>query len=520
MDFIHLFLREEKIVGVSADTDAIYALSLVRKNHEHASLGTHGNVALSEATIEEGALVNVRVFGEKLRVLWKATKPLPLTTQFIIASLPSSLFHFQSFTLPGSLSGWQLREVMGTQMGFALPIPEDLMYFDWEEVPPRASAQREIFFIWARRSAIDPYLAAFRDAGCIPVAIEPHYVSILRTLDIQKNALRVFAFLEHGALSIVIYDRGGVRFVRVVPWERHPLSRSATTPEEAKSPSAERIVAITSDEIRRTLLCYQSVHEEKGAKEATYTLVPLFSLPNLVPAISDELAMEHTPPVTHPLLASLTAIAPTHRMHPVFGAGARALMARGEDTIVSIMPVGTEALYRRTRALAFTRFVHDFTIAFSWCFAILFCVMAVGFSLFIQREKTRMQTQGNFTLPAEVGAWERDAKTFNDAVAVLTNLDRERPVWSDFFRTIMTTLTPRITLMSMSADRTVPLVTITGKADTLAALLDFKKSLETAQLFTSVDLPLDVFSQEGIISFTLPLTVRDMPKLLSIIPTP
>ncbi len=166
MDFVSLFHREEKIVGIAVDTDTVLGLSLgkhAKKRNGHA-IASHGSIPLPVGAIEEGALVNVRILGEKLQELWKTAKPMPIGTPFIVASLPSSIFHFQSFTLPGSLSRLQLEDVMRTQIGFALPASTDLMYFDWEEVSPRLEAHHEIFFVWARRSVIDPYLAAFRDA--------------------------------------------------------------------------------------------------------------------------------------------------------------------------------------------------------------------------------------------------------------------------------------------------------------------------------------------------------------------
>lgn len=515
MDFVHLFHKEEKIVGIAVDTDTVFALSLQRNQKKRTgyAIEAHSSIPLASETIQEGALINVRVMGETLQQLWKTAKPMPISTPFVIASLPSSLFHFQSFTFPGSLSQLQLQDVMGTQLGFALPISTDLMYFDWEEACARVKAHREIFFVWARRAAIDPYLAAFRDAHFIPIAIEPHYVSILRTLELPKDGLRVIAILQRREITTVIYDRGSVRFVRVTPWERHALSRSATTPEEARSPSAERLVAITIDEIRRALLFYES-DIEGTMPPATFTLLPLFELPNLVNAIASELAMEHAAPILASSLQTIDGVKAEHRMHPIFGAAERTLIPRGMDTIVSIMPVGTETLYQRTKALAFTRFVHDFIVSFSLYFTLAFLLMAAGFSYFINREQVYMQNQNNFSMPQQVGAWERDATTLQAAVNALTTVRKEQPAWSALFQRIIGTLTPGITLTSFTADRLTPVVNIIGKAEDLPTLLAFKKSLETSNLFERIDLPLSVFSQEGAISFSLPLKIKEYRQLL------
>lgn len=515
MDFVHLFHRQEKIVGIAVHTDAVLGLSLGKnaKKRNAYAIEAHGSIPLPSGTIEEGALVNVRVMGEKLQQLWKTAKPSPIATPFVVASLPSSIFHFQLFRFPGSLSHPQLEDVMKTQLGFALPASTDLMYFDWEEARPRVKDHREIFFVWARRSAIDPYLAAFRDAHFIPIAIEPHYVSILRTLNLTKEGLRVIAILQKQEITTVIYDRGAVRFVRVTPWSRHALSRSATTPEEARSPSAERIVAIAIDEIRRTLLFYESEMEGE-IPTATFTLLPLFELPNLVNAIASELAMEHTSPILSPLLQTIESIKPEHRIYPVFGAAERTLISRGMDTIVSIMPVGTEMLYRRTKALAFTRFLHDFLTAFSFYFALLFLVMASGFSYFVRQEQKRVEGQNNFTLPQQIGVWERDAATLNEEVAALKKVQSEQPSWPAFFRSIMVPVTPGITIMSFGADRSSSTVNIAGKAGNLPALLAFKKSLDDSKLFDRIELPFTVFSEEGAIPFSFPLQVKEYSKLL------
>ncbi len=347
----------------------------------------------------------------------------------------------------------------------------------------------------------------------IPIAIEPHYVSILRTQNLAKEGLRIIAIVQKREITIVVYDRGAVRFVRVTPWERHALSRSAPTPEEARSPSAERIVAITIDEIRRTLLFYESNMEEE-IPSATFTLLPLFALPNLVPAIASELSMDHTPPSLAPTLQTIASVKEEYRMHPIFGAAERALIPRGLDTIVSIMPVGTETLYRRTKMLAFTRFLHDFLTAFGFYFTLLFVLTAFGFSYFASREQLRIKEQNDFTLPQQIGAWERDANTMNAGVRALTKVHAEQPAWPAFFRTVMARLTSGITIVSFSADRSSPAVTIEGKADNLAALLAFKKSLETSNFFDRIDLPLSVFSQEGVITFLLPLQVKEYNALL------
>ena len=125
-----------------------------------------------------------------------------------------------------------------------------------------------------------------------------------------------------------------------------------------------------------------------------------------------------------------------------------------------------------------------------------------------------IEGQNKFSLPQQIGAWERDADALNAGVAALVKVQNEQPAWSAFFRTVMAPLTSDITITSFAADRLSPIVTLAGKAENLPALLTLEKSLETSNLFDRIDLPLSVFSQEGTITFSLPLKIKEHNKLL------
>lgn len=513
MDFIHLFLPKEQITGIAIEQGAAYALAVKeqKKKKNQLTMHGHGTVPFSPEMFDEGNLVNVRMMSEKLRTLLRSTRPLPVTSPFIMASLPSLLFHFQSFTFPFGASGLHLEDAIQSQLGFVLPVSADLLYLDWERQPSRFADHREIFFVWARRSAIDPYLAAFRDAGLIPVAIEPQYMSVLRTLTLPQDAIRAIAIVDAASITTLVYDRGGIRFVRVVPMGRQSVFGS--TVESSQSETPELIANRTIDALRRTMQFYESSIIVPEKLPRTCTIIPLVVLPDMSALVAEALALPMVPPELNKQFDSLSAIKREHRLHPAFGIARRTIIPRGKDTIVSMMPVGTEELYRRSRVVAFARFAHDFLITFSFYFAILFLFMGASTAFFIHQEEGRIARQSNFSLPREVGAWEREAAALTKHIGALEKVHTEQPNWGNLIRTMLAQLTPDIRIDTISAGGAGD-VHIGGRADNLAALIALKKNLETSTLFERIDLPLNAFEQQTNIAFSLQLKVQQYQQLL------
>jgi hypothetical protein len=194
------------------------------------------------------------------------------------------------------------------------------------------------------------------------------------------------------------------------------------------------------------------------------------------------------------------------------GSAMRGILPRGEDTIISLMPVGTEEAYQKQKALVFSEFIAALSIGFSIFLVVLFAG-AWGLLGYIQQGfSERLSTLSNIPVPEDAVVLQQRAQRLNESIATTQTLLSSMKRWSTVADVIEQTrpgFVAGISITNVSAPGPDGTFTVRGVASTRDQLNAFKRALETADSISGVNLPLTSIGQRNNIAFTLSFSMKD-----------
>lgn len=369
------------------------------------------------------------------------------------------------YGFPDTIKGARLEETMKLTVGFQLPFGTDQVYLDWEKTSDET--KNEVTLASMRRSTVDGYLSALRDAGIHPVALELHPESIARAGNFSAPTSLIVEEAS-GSVGVYIISGGIVRFVRTLP-------KTIVADEKM------------SEEIRKI----SDFAEAEGMKpEAAVTLGSLSPKApfSLYPNVKGESGMW------------LVAL----------GAAIRGLIPRREDTLISLLPVGTETAYAYQKAQVFTAFITNVTVGISVFFTVAFAV--VWIFLVSLQQSAATQTEQAVTIPLPSGSAELETRaiSLNALIGETAPIVRTLPLWSPVIKEAAARVTTGITITSFSVGEPGQ-ITMVGVAKSRGVLNDFKRSLETSPLFANITLPISNLEKREDIPFSVSFTLKNPP---------
>ena len=184
-----------------------------------------------------------------------------------------------------------------------------------------------------------------------------------------------------------------------------------------------------------------------------------------------------------------------------YGAARRGLIARENDTLISLMPIGTEETYRKRRFLAYISLWSDIVNAT----AVILVVLFAGIWFFLQRVEKRIDTQITASQAAsaigeQIAALEKDALRFNELAGRLAAAEDSIYRWSPLLGKLPTALTaPDTTVKSIGVPSPKGDIAVNLTAATRASAVSFRKMLEQSGEYENVAMPfLDISQRENI----------------------
>lgn len=198
-----------------------------------------------------------------------------------------------------------------------------------------------------------------------------------------------------------------------------------------------------------------------------------------------------------------------HEWLPALGALKRGQMAREKDTIISLLPVGTEEAYQFQKATAFSDFARNLAIGV----ALFFVLAYAGTFVFMLSLKTHyaetLSTLAVSPASSEVVAQEARAREFNALVHTTAALAAESPLWSAFLESLRSSVTDGITLSNLTIGEPTQPIAIAGKARTRADLNTLRDALHARADLSEIELPLTNLELRADIPFTLSFKLAD-----------
>lgn len=496
MNISKFFTREELVSGIEVSGDAVRLIVLEKRKvkkpqpapqespiatkpkSEEKPLKAKGKPKQEweekievKIAVEEGLPKGIVVGGLiKDKVALEASlksllKKSQVKIKYAILSIPSNPVYSKVFSFPKNIKGERLEDSMKLTIGFQLPIKPEDVYLDWESI--KASTKNEIILAAAPKAVINEYLGILGGVGVTVIAVEMNASSIGRAMEGKAKDAILIKNVNSTSTQIFIIKKETPYFVRVLEKE--------FVPEEK-----------IEEEIRKTSDFFDA---EEGIYPEEMSLADARIMYDLYnhPAIKEN---------NGKWLASA-------------GAALRGLMPRAEDTLISLMPVGTEQAYEYNKALSFSSFLMNTTVSLS----VFFIVMFSGSWAFILSVNQRSLEQvQNFTLaPVSPNAvsLESKSKVLNEEILIASGIVKLIPDWSDVIDEVKLRVSPGIIINSFSVGRPDGPIKFTGVAKTRNDLNIFKKSISESDMFTQFDMPLSNLGQKEDIPFTANMLLKD-----------
>ncbi|HLD61440.1 MAG TPA: pilus assembly protein PilM, partial [Patescibacteria group bacterium] len=351
MDLRHLFIPEPPLTALAISHNAAVLLSL-KKTSKGIKREFIQRQILPLGTIAKGELKNEKEFIKAVQACFDAvSKKYIKKYPNIIAAIPDDPVYAAALDFPDALETDELDDALKMNAPIKLPYSLEATYHDKELLIPVKNGRQEFLFAQIPKKIADAYLAALEKIGLTAVVLGYANASVLRTLKFaDDNPIIVIRNCENGwQISCVAKKQARIL-------SRVPNSLDFKTPKyEIVSKAIENLLYYAETEFglmpkkalyiggNKALSAKTSLAIEKDLKSKGFDISFLPLKESIKPEILNLEKEEN--------LSDLL---------PAYGLGLRSVISRDEDTMISLLPVGTEEAYKVKRNIVYAR-----TLAFT-----------------------------------------------------------------------------------------------------------------------------------------------------------
>lgn len=491
MNLAQLFNPVEKIVGLEITSSALRAV-LLEKNKKGDLKITKKSVSLPQRMIHDGQIADKKELAAALKQFWQTNKNL-FKSKYIILTLPSPFVFYDIMKFP-PITQEQIKESIALNINTKtqFPLGADEIYYDWEPVKSKDPTRQEIAVAFATREYIKDWMEICESAGLEPLAFETPAAAVSRAIDNFKDKTGVVIRIGKEGIETLIASDNELRFSRFTPV---PALRNL---DEFKE--------FVKNETYKTLNFYKIEHPQEPEIRSAVIISQLTQQNE----VADYLAQQLNVGVKNAHWEGALDIDGSYAA--AYGAALRGLIKRDNDTLISLMPIGTEETYRKRRLLAYISLWSDIVNATS----ILMVLIFGGTLFFLNTVGNRINTQiarseAANAVNTQIADLENSARLFNDRVQELSATEDKIYSWSPLLKKIGPTLNQKniiIRGISMPAPHSEIAISLT--AATRDDAIAFRKSLEKNELFESVKMPLLSVLQRENINLTVNLKMKEL----------
>lgn len=500
-DFSKLLYHEQKVGGLSVTAEKISLTFLALPKGESFPEGDffgkeikvlmQKEIPLTEGVVEGGVLKNPPAFVEALK---KLVSDPQIPSRFVVASLPVNsaqpfVYEFFSELRPDELAG-----AVSLQALSSLPLPEEEIYFDWEEVKTAKLDRKRILLAMGAKKALNPYLESFKAGGLAAVACETYAWSLPREINLNNEPALAVVFEPDQVVFLAYQDN--------VPVFQFDVPKSVLfAPSAAKKAAGlEEVCERIAGHVGK-IIKFLEADAKYSFKPANILLLKnpkedreiYAAIKNKIKNTGQELSVT----IVEDFIAKLF----------VRGAAKRGLLERGRDVFSSLMSVGTEETYERQRLISFIDFFQKLAISLSVFFVVL---LAAGLAILNIMSKAADSTlaKQSVNIPPELSAAKNAAEIFNRQTNMLLQITAASPRWGNLFVELDNLLESSLTVRNLEVSTAAP-ASISGTAKTRENLITFKNKLENSSVFIAPTIPLSALVGRENIDFSVKLELKD-----------
>lgn len=487
-EFKTLLLPKEKIVGIELTDTYIKGLGF---NSDLNSTWVDFQVGLPKGIVNGGNLLKPDLLTNILaqtRATYFGQRKEEKT--YVILSLDTNLFYTNVLSLPNISSEKDLQEAIRLNTSLVSPIKLEEAYFDFEDWTLPGDVNKKIFITLAPKTKIDPYLKCFGDSGFEVLAVEFHLLGLNRLVcsytNAQNSSFLLLNFKPEGVNMAISDGNNSLLLPTFESWV------DMLNDSKEKNISVEALKKYLGLEVPK-LISYLASHYNQ-------TIDGFHILSNN--AVFNEQISQYLiadfgfKPFSLTLPSFLRQRSSDD--YTLIGTALRGLVRRENDSMVSLMPVGTEEKYKETRNYNYFSF---WVKSVSFVMLFVACVfVGVDFILFRPTVKNVMSNNLSVNIsPAqrqEASLLKKEADDFNRNLDVAINLNQKRYNW----QTVLDTLSADnavglegVKMISSDSDKKITATFITA---TREKALSFRDYIKQQPFVSSVEMPAKLFTEQ------------------------
>lgn len=464
MNLLNVISKEEAIGGLEIVDDSFrFSLLKEEKSGFKIELLVEEKISGKELTGDNTAFTaKLLKFAKKNHI------------KYVIVSVPADNIFVKTYSFPAAMPEEKIRESMKLTIDLQLPRKKEEIYCDWMKI--ENGEDKKILLSYISRDYINQLINKIKKAGLKIVAIESHPLSLSRSIKQAKDE------------AILVIERG-IKATSFSVIKNNQLIFSQSNP---------------NDKIEKSL-------DKEIAKIVNYhdwfntNIKNLILLGDFTTTETKKLPLK----ITNVELADELKSAPNDlKWLTVLGAAKRGLISRRDDKIISFMEVSTEKAYHQEKINTTTNFFVGISIALAIFFITIF---TATWSLLVIMQKNYSQRISSFNLASSDNAstLREQANNFNNLIGQTSTLIKKEPTWNKVISAIKDKTTEGVVINNLSLPSAEGQFSITGIAVDREAINNLKKSFESSDFFSEVNIPLTNLGKKIDIPFSMTFKIKD-----------
>lgn len=494
MDLRHLFIPEPPLTALAISHEAVVLLSL-KKTSKGLKKEFIQRQLLPLGTIEKGELKNEKEFMKAVEACFAAvSKKYIKKYPNIIAAIPDDPVYAAALDFPDALEDDEIEDALKVNAPIKLPYSLEETYHDSEKLDSIKSGRQEFIFAQIPKKIADAYLTALEKIGLTAVVFGYTNASVLRTLK----------FTDDDPVIVIRDCHDGWQISCIAKKQARILARVRNSPD-SKIPKYE-----TLSKAMENLLYYAETEFGFIPKKALYINGNKALSAKMSASIEKDLKSKGFDIVFFPLkefvkpeILNLEKEENLAELLPAYGLGLRSVISRDEDTMISLLPVGTEEAYKVKRNIVYAR-----TLAFTISTVAISLVLVFGLIFAFMKWMgaglhTNYQQASSQPLMNGVQNLEKEVNDFNSLLSMIDRAVSGKNTISPIVSDLQKMIVPGVILSSIQISSPEAPISIAGTALTRDQAIVFKEKLAESKVFTDIELPLSSLKSENNVSFQI-----------------
>jgi hypothetical protein len=465
MNLLNVISNEESIGGLAISDDSI-RFSLLKDSKSGLKAELLVEEKISDKELAEGDtafIAKLLKFSKKNNI------------KYVIISVPTDNIFVKTYSFPAAMPDDKVKESINLTIDLQLPKKKEEIYCDWMKLVD--GEEKKVLLSYISRDYINGLISKIKKVGLKIVAIESHALSLARVIKQVKDEAVLIVDKEVKTTSFSVIKNNQLFFSWSVP----------------------------NDKLEGNLL----KEINKIVNYNDWFNMPIKNLILLGDFSDKEIKKLPLKVIGAELVDTLKAITKDAKWFASLGAAQRGLIARRDDKMISFMEIGTEKAYRREKVNSTVNFFIGISTALAIFFAAVFG--ATWFMLAMMQNNYSQQISSfNLTPSAENASTLREqASTFNNLTSQISALIKKEPIWNKVVSEIKNKTTSGVIINNLSLPSASGQFSVTGLAVNREAINNLKKSFESSEMFSDVNIPLNNLGKKVDIPFSMTFKMKD-----------